>query len=267
MRYQLAEDARPQFQTLLIATLVSVFLWFVPFAEWLVYPLRLFVTFVHEGGHALTAFLLGSSVQSLSVEADGSGLVMARNVGWFGTLLFSSAGYLGAVAYGTLLLVLIRKAWSARILLVSSAVFVAAMTFFFGFVSPVLNVFSLNIGLSSVAFTIASGILLTLGLLAVAKYAPPKWINFSVAFLAVQCILNAFSDLKTLFFINSPLNNIEMHTDAANMAAATGIPPIVWVFFWIFISLLLLSVGLRVYAVRQSQPKQYDLPFEDKSSF
>ena len=38
-------------------------------------------------------------------------------------------------------------------------------------------------------------------------------------------------------------------TDAANMAAATGIPALFWVVIWIGISLVMLTVGLRLYAV------------------
>jgi len=55
MKVSLSRDARPQAMTLLIATAISVVLWFVPYAEVLTYPFRIFVTFIHEGGHALAA--------------------------------------------------------------------------------------------------------------------------------------------------------------------------------------------------------------------
>jgi hypothetical protein len=53
MPIKIANDARPQVRTLLVAVALSVLLWFIPFAEVLTYPFRLFVTFIHEGGHAL----------------------------------------------------------------------------------------------------------------------------------------------------------------------------------------------------------------------
>src|SRR5919107_312555 len=74
MRMKIAHDARPQARTLLIATLITLALWFLPYTYFLTYPFRLFVTFIHEGGHALAAVLTGSSVQSLSVAIDTSGL-------------------------------------------------------------------------------------------------------------------------------------------------------------------------------------------------
>lgn len=261
MKYKLAEDARPQVKILLIATLITIALWFIPYADYLIYPIRLFVTFVHEGSHVLAGLLTGSSIQSLTVSADGSGEVYSAPTGFFSAILTSSAGYLGSTAFGVLLLVAIRRALSARIVLAISAGFVGLMTLFFGLLAPVFNVFTANVTLGSVAFTVVSGIILTLGLLAIAKYANAKTAQFVLSFLAVQCILNALSDLKTVFFLSNPFSN-PMQTDAANMAAATGIPAIMWVLIWIGISILMISVGLRLYAVNQKS-KNNDLPFAD----
>jgi len=74
MRYKLAEDAKPQVLLLLIATLLTVAIWFIPYADYLVYPIRLFVTFIHESSHAIIALLTGGSVQSLTIAVDGSGV-------------------------------------------------------------------------------------------------------------------------------------------------------------------------------------------------
>ena len=81
MKYKLSQDARPQAMTLLLAAAISIILWFVPFAEILSYPFRIFVTFIHEGGHAVAALLTGNSVQSLSVAMNGSGESFHLNPG------------------------------------------------------------------------------------------------------------------------------------------------------------------------------------------
>lgn len=262
MKYSIAEDAHPQIKLLLLATLITFVLWFLPFADYLVYPVRLFVTFIHEGSHALAALLTGSSVQSLTVASDGSGMVQTLSGNPLSVLITSSAGYLGAIAYGSILLILIRRAYSARIVLAISAGFVGLMTFIFGFFAPVFNLFSAEISVFGVFFTVLSGAFLTAALLAIAKYASAWWANFTLAFLAVQCLLNAVMDLVSLFFINAPLVGSHIHSDAANMYQATGIPSIFWVFIWIGVSILMISIGLRVYAVAK-QSNQHDLPFED----
>src|SRR2546421_12938371 len=121
IRYQLSNDARPQTMTLMLAAILSIALWFIPFAEILSYPFRIFVTFIHEGGHAIAALITGNSVQSLSVAMNASGETYTSQGGTFSQMLVASAGYLGAMTYGAILLVLIRKAVAARIVLLGSA--------------------------------------------------------------------------------------------------------------------------------------------------
>ena len=262
MKYRLADDAKPQVKLLLLATLITVVLWFLPYADYLVYPIRLFVTFIHEGSHVLASLITGGSVQSMTVSSDGSGMVQSLTSSPLSVLITSSAGYLGAIIYGTLLLFLIRRAYSARIVLAASAGFIGLMTVLFGFFAPLWNVFSAEINFASLAFTVISGAVLTVGLLAISKYASVWWVNFTLAFLAVQCLLNAVFDLTTLFLINSPLVGSHIHSDAANMAQVTGVPSIAWVVIWIGISVVLISLGLRFYAVA-NKSNQHDLPFED----
>ncbi len=259
MKYKIAEDARPQLMLLLVATVITIALWFIPFTDYLIYPIRLFVTFIHESGHALAAVLTGGSVQSLTVSPDSSGLVKAYSQNSLATLLFSSAGYLSATAYGVLLLALIRWRVSPHKILFGSGIFIALMTVVFGLLAPVWHIFTADVSFGSVAFTLFSGALLTAGLVAAARYANLKWANFAVCFLAVQCLLNAVFDLKNLFIISATTG---AHNDAMNMAQVTGLPAFMWILIWIVISVVMISIGLRVYVASQ-KGKQYDLPFED----
>jgi hypothetical protein len=248
MKIRISRDARPQALTLLIAASISLALWFIPYADVLTYPFRIFVTFIHEGGHAMAALLTGNSVQSLSVAMNASGETYTTNGGLVSTVLVSSAGYLGAMSYGALLLFLIRRAVAARVVLIGSAGLVLALTVIYGLWSP---------------FTVVSGLVLAAGLVAIAKFATPRIATFFMSFLAVQCVLNALLDLKTVFFLSTPFAP-NVQTDAGNMAAATGIPAIFWAIIWIGIGLSILSMALRFYAVsRQHSASQADLPFED----
>ncbi|HEX8846173.1 MAG TPA: M50 family metallopeptidase [Pyrinomonadaceae bacterium] len=254
-----AADARPQVRTLLIAAALTIALWFIPFAEVLTYPFRLFVTFIHEGGHVLAALLTFSHVQSLSVSMDGSGLVYASPSSWVSLLLFSSAGYVGAAAFGALLLILIRRAVAARWVLMGSAAFIFILTVVFGLLKPTWN----GSELSKVPFTVIAGAAISLALVAVARYASARVATFFVSFLAVQCILNALLDLKTVFFLSTPLAH-NIHTDAKNMSDATYIPQMFWVIAWIGLSVLILSVALRAYSNNcKRKENQQDLPFEE----
>lgn len=258
MRVGISRDARPQATTLLIAAAISIALWFIPFAELLNYPFRLFVTFIHEGGHALAALVTGNSVQSLSVAMDASGETYTTKGGLFSQIFISSAGYLGSMAFGSLLLVLIRRSIATRVVLAGSAALVFGLTLIFGLIKPLVA----GGALSGIPFTLVAGSLLAVGLFAVARFASAGVASFFVSFLAVQCILNALLDLKTVFFLSSPFAP-STQTDAMNMAAATGIPAILWTILWIAVAFGMLWFVMRLYIVSRDARLQPDLPFED----
>jgi hypothetical protein len=256
MKIQISPDARPQVRTLLLATLITVALWFIPYADILTYPFVIFVTFIHESGHALAALLTGGSVMSLSVHTDTSGLTLTTS----GGLIVSSAGYVGATLYGVLLLFLIRRAVAARFVLVGSAAFILLITLVFGLIKPLLNSLEPNVQLSAIPFTVFAGLVLAGILLALARFANARVAAFFVSFLAVQCVLNALLDLKVLLFASFSSG---VHSDAVNMEKATGVPAFFWAVIWIGVSLALLSMAMRFYAVSKNPPKQQDLPFDE----
>lgn len=260
MKIQISPDARPQVRTLLIATLITLALWFIPYAEILTYPFRIFVTFIHEGGHAIAALLTGNSVASLSVAINASGETYTTNGGMFSQMFVSSAGYIGAMAYGTLLLFLIRRAVAARLVLLGTALFIFVLTIGFGLFKPLMSgSWSM---LSGIPFTLLAGVVIAGALIAIARYASARVASFFVSFLAVQCVLNALTDLKTVLFLSSPWG-AAVPNDAQNMANATGIPSMFWAIIWIGVSLVLLSMAMRFYAISKHPPQQPDLPFEE----
>ena len=263
MRYSIPNDVRPQVNLLILAIGVSFALWMVswifPAVAYLVYPLQLFATFIHEGGHVLATVLTGNSVQSLTVSPDTSGAVWSQGSGWLAQLFISSAGYLGTTAFGAALLAWIRFGYSSRLALYISAGIVGVLTILFGILAPIWN-FLATVTIGSMLFTVMSGAVLAIGLAAIARYASLKWANFALAFLAVQCLLNAVFSLMQLFIISSMTS---MHSDAANMAAATGLPGVVWAMIWMVISVVMISIGLRIYAVSKKNSSAESI-FEDQ---
>lgn len=258
MKLRLSQDARPQAMTLLVAATLSVLLWFIPYAEVLTYPFRIFVTFIHEGGHAIAALLTGNSVDSLSVAMNASGETYTTQGGLISQVLISSSGYIGSMAFGALLLVLIRKAIAARIVLVSCAALIFGLTMIYGLFKPI---FTLN-AWSGIPFTLFAGTLISLGLVLIAKFASAKVATFFVSFLAVQCVLNAIFDLKTVFFLSAPYAPV-VPTDAVNMAQATSIPAIFWAALWIAVALGILWFAMRLYVAGRDKSFQPDLPFDE----
>jgi hypothetical protein len=258
MKYSISQDARPQAAFLMTAAVISIVLWFIPFAELLTYPFRLFVTFIHEGGHALAALFTGNSVESLSIATNASGETYTSTGGAISQIFVASAGYLSSMAYGALLLVLIRRSIAARVVLIGSAGLVLGLTLIYGLFKPVMS----GIGWSGIPFTLVAGTLLSVGLVAVARLASSRVATFFVSFLAVQCILNALLDLKTVFFLSSPFAP-SVPTDAMNMANATGIPAMFWATLWIVIALGILFISMRMYVSTRNRGLSGDMTFGD----
>ena len=98
---------RPQWFWVAIA--VSLIVSLTPWALPLLYPFKLFTTWVHESSHALMTLLVGGRVTAVTIEPNTSGLThglvpasrIARG-------LVASAGYLGAALVGCLLMAATR---------------------------------------------------------------------------------------------------------------------------------------------------------------
>jgi hypothetical protein len=118
----MAKD-RDAFKFLILASAISIVFWFIPYLTFIVYPFRLFVTFIHEGGHALATLLTLGSVERIVIHQDGSGETYSRGGA---QLLFASAGYLSSTLYGALLLVFCKRRQHVKpVLATTSAVILA----------------------------------------------------------------------------------------------------------------------------------------------
>ena len=246
---------------LLLATLITVGLWFIPYSDYLLYPLRLFVTFIHESGHAMAALLTGGGVDSLHVSPTGSGVTWVRvSPVWAWVSL--SGGYVGAALFGALLLQagrLTRLRNAGRSTLYAASFYILAITLLWAhnpFNNPQNGITG---GASPDFFTFLAGVCLFLLLFATARLASPRFANFLAAFLAVQCSLNALVDLRTLLFITT--NNLG-DNDAVFMSQHYLLPPTFWALLWAGIAAAMIGVSLwrysRAISIQQREQGRYD---------
>lgn len=210
---------------LLGASAISIVLSFIPFAGFLVYPFKLFVTFIHEGGHALAALGTFGAVERIAINPDTSGVTLS--LGGM-PIIISSAGYLTSTLFGAALLLIGRNGKHAKAALGLIAVLILALTLVW-----VKGLFGLIVGVG-----------LTAVLILFAAASNPKVAHFFLSFLAVQCCLNALYDLKTLFLISAVTSQ---SSDAVNMQRLTFIPAIVWALLWLGLSLVVLWMTLKTY--------------------
>lgn len=212
--FQIPTTARFRRRALVIAIIavaLALVAWNVPQLDFLLYPLRLFVTFVHESGHGLGALLSGGQFVRLTVNSDGSGL--ASTAGGSRALILP-LGYLGAAAFGAGLFYLTNRLPRRKWLAIGLGGIVLLMTV------------SYTELLSSAFFV---GLLMAGALILLGARAHEEICLLVLNFLAVICGLNAVFDL--LFLINnSNIGNGVVRNDAA--AFSNEVAPLVPAWFW-----------------------------------
>jgi len=210
---------------ILVASALAIALMFVPFASVVTYPCNLFVTLVHESSHALAALLTGGSVDSITVSANTSGLTLTRGGSRFITLC---AGYTGATLFGATLLILLRKGW-IRAAAAFAAIFLLVTGLRFGG-----NILTYATG-------VVAGAVFALFFI----WDRRRLVYYAMSFLAVQCMLNAFYDLRTLVVV-SAIHPRTM-SDASMLSEETFgvIPPLGWAIGLSCMSLLITYLLVR----------------------
>ncbi len=214
-----------------LATGVVFIVWNIPQLSFLLYPFRLFVTFVHEAGHALMASFTGGGVESFTVMANGTGWAKT----WGGNRLFIlPAGYLSAAFFGAVLFYLVNTVPFPRKIALA--------------LGTMIVVISLFLGAQGIALII--GILSGVALIFVSVRGSIELNIFVLNFLAIITGLNGALDVIQLVGnTNIGLGNVQ--NDAAALAALTPpIPAAVWAFLWAVIAVLMLGASVYYSIIR-----------------
>ena len=216
-------SGRPMSQWFWVAVAVSLAVSLTPWAPVLLYPFKLFTTWVHESSHALMTVLVGGRVRSITIESDTSGLTQSLlPSGRVARGLVASAGYLGAAVVGCLLMASTRvEKWAHVILLGIGACMLLTLVLW------IRNLFGAAIVL---AWDVA--------LIMLAQRGVANALRFLLSLLAIQVALNAVYDIRVLFLLRRG------HSDAATMAQLFLLPAWFWATAWMTVSIAMLSATL-----------------------
>jgi hypothetical protein len=223
-RTGVSRASRPR-RLLLASAAISVVISYLPWAELILYPLRLLVTYVHEAGHAVMTLVTGGQVVALRVNPNGSGLT--ESAGGIPALIFM-AGYIGATLFGVFCLLISRGTGSGRRAIALIGIAIGVVTVLW----------------SRDPFTLIAGAVICVGLLWTGHLLPKPAADFVAAFLGVQFCLDALIDLRTLLVLTT---TTATDNDAVFMARSFGLTPWFWAGLWAACSLAILVAGLRSY--------------------
>ncbi|MDP7639878.1 MAG: M50 family metallopeptidase [Candidatus Hydrogenedentes bacterium] len=182
----------------------------------LIYPLRLLVVFFHEMSHGLAAFATGGRVVEIQVVAAEGGLCITHGGNRFLTL---SAGYLGSIMWGGIILVLASRARVHRGLSVVLGIIMLAVTLWL--VQPIGS-FGFGFGLLAGFVLIAAGFRF--------NAAGNKYLLKAIGLVScAYAILDIRSDI---------LVRPTACSDAYLLAQHTHVPALVWGLAWIATALV-----------------------------
>jgi len=233
---------RHELRTLAIALLVSLLLWNLPFGGVLLYPFKLFATWLHELSHGITMILTGAGFDHIVMYRDTSGLAYAyTSVGSFGTAIIAAAGYMGTPLWGALLLVVTPNAKAARRALLVLAGLLVGTTILVIAPSPNGDTFG-----QWATPAMGAGIALC-GLI-----VPDRWRVLVAHFIAVQACVNALLDIRVLLRPSQVVDGksagmSDAHNMALNTFGTTDTWAVwTWALIWLAWSLVVLFVALRI---------------------
>jgi hypothetical protein len=194
------------------------YLWYTP----LVYPLKIFVVLLHEVSHALALLATGGSVDHIVLDPAQGGATYGRGGLPFITL---SAGYLGSLALGALLVIgaQARRLRSGLLLsLVGGAVLALTAVY-------IRSAFGFVFGIAFGASLVWAG-----------RQAPAAWSTRLLMALGFTSCLYAVLDIKS-----DVLDRPHLRSDAAMLAEMTGIPTVAWGVAWIAVAVLACALLLH----------------------
>ena len=184
-------------------------LWGTP----IVYPLKIFVVLLHEVSHGIAAVATGGSIQRIVLDPYQGGATYTVGGSAFVTL---SAGYLGSLAWGALMVE------AARAKRVRSDWVIGAI----GGLVVVLTVLFVRSG-----FGIAFGALFGVALVGASRKLSIGLNRSLLLTLGMTSSLYAILDIKS-----DVLDRPTLESDAFMLGRLTGVPTMVWGIVWIAVA-------------------------------
>lgn len=224
-----AKWKRQQNIFLIISAVIVVLLLLIPQLKFVAHVFNLFTTIIHESGHTVVNLLVGNKVDSIFVNVENTS-------GW---MTYSgvqnpfavSAGYIGSTLLGGLLLILSAYHKISKIVLRILGALLIVIAFLF--MLKQLPTFFLTLAFAGAFIGIS--------------FIKDKRVSaFTLIFLSVQLIVNAFFDIITLIRISMGSPSTGGKSDALVMSEITFGTEWFWAGVYLIISLVIFVIAFRI---------------------
>lgn len=194
----------------------------IPGGQIILYPFKLLVTMLHEFGHAMGAVVTGGDVDSIKINADGSGWCKTAG-GSRGIVLMG--GYIGSALFGNFLLYMgfVYKKYAKYVLYALAAVLLVISTIWSADLTNTVFVILFLAGITLINRTKYNYIFLML-----------------LGVLSVAHIINDFNV--------GPTSDLAKFAETWPLISAT-----VWMYIWLLFAVAI--TGFTVYRMVKVKPK------------
>lgn len=209
----------------LLALLVVVaLLW----NTWFVYPLKILVVFFHELSHGLMAVATGGSILRIELVAQQGGLCVTAGGIRF---LVLSAGYLGSLVWGGVILVAAARTRHDKIITMGLGALLLFVTVVF--IRPIIG------------FGFGFGALFGLAMIVAGRLLPESVNDLVLKLVGLTSCLYAVLDIKS-----DIIDRSHLRSDARMLSELTLIPTVAWGVIWIAIAAIAAVIFLVIASAR-----------------
>ena len=217
-----------QIQNLYLAALISIALVF--WDTLLIYPIKLFVVTLHEMSHGLMAMAFGGDIIEIQIDKQSGGYCKPSS---WGNFMTSSAGYLGSLLWGSLILILAVKSDKDKYI-----------TLVIGLILLGLSYFVLQTGeLFGTAVTVGLPAFMLIAFKYFGNFFRDLWLKFIGITTCIYVVLDIKDDL---------IDRSNIGSDADSIAELTGLPSVFLGSVWMITAVFILFIVLR-YIYRQKE--------------
>jgi len=215
--------SQKQLLILLGFLVVALALW----NTFLLYPIKLFVVMLHEMSHGLMAELFGGDIVNIQIDYRIGGYCRYTVPDSFtGRFMIASAGYLGSLFWGAL--ILLGAVYTDKDRYISAAI---------GVVLLVLSWFVIKTGET---FGIVMTLGFTLFMLLSARFLNDTFHDYFLKFIGMCSCMYVIIDIK-----NDLIDRTGIGSDADAIAEMTGVPSLVVGIIWFLLAALVIYYTMK----------------------
>ncbi|WP_125610604.1 M50 family metallopeptidase [Specibacter cremeus] len=192
----------------LLGVLAAVVVLTIPRATWRWFGL--YVTFVHELGHAFAALMTGRVVHGLRIALDHSGQLTSSGRGGRGAVWSGFWGYPAPAVVGAALVWSVSAGWAGAALSIGALVLLVTLVF-------LRNLAGIAVALCSAAIAQA-----------LVVFAPPPAVGYIVLALGAALLVGSVRDWFKVAAVHARHRNRLATSDAFILARSTSIPAVLW---------------------------------------